>query len=132
MPVNFLLIESLYRFHQYYGDDYRIEYPAGSGHRLSLAEIANELAHRLCRLFLRDETGRRPVLGPPPPEGRPDFQDDPLFYEYFHGDTGRGCGAAHQTGWTALVALLVQAREGVRTMPPDVPLMSTHRGGAGD
>src|SRR3984957_7499526 len=123
MPVNFLLIESLYRFQMYYGDDYKIECPAGSGNRMSLADIANELARRLCRLFLKDETGRRPVLGPPPPPGRPDFQDDPLFYEYFHGDTGRGCGAAHQTGWTALVALLIQAREGVRTMPPDVPLM---------
>jgi len=123
MPVNFLLIESLYRFQTYYGDDYKVECPVGSGNRLSLAEIANELARRLCRLFLKDETGRRPVLGPPPPPGRPDFQDDPLFYEYFHGDTGRGCGAAHQTGWTALVALLMQAREGVRTMPPDVPLM---------
>ena len=126
MPVNFLLIESLYRFHMYYGDDYRVEYPTRSGNRISLAEVANELAKRLCRLFLRDNDGRRPVLGPPPPPGRPDFQDDVLFYEYFHGDTGRGCGAAHQTGWTALVALLVQARPGVRTMPPDIPLMSTH------
>jgi hypothetical protein len=132
MPVNFLLIESLYRFHMYYGDDYRVEYPTHSGNRMSLAEIANELAQRLCRLFLRDETGRRPVLGSQPPPGRPDFQDDVLFYEYFHGDTGRGCGAAHQTGWTALVALLVQARPGVRTMPPDVPLMSTHHLGIAD
>jgi hypothetical protein len=132
MPVNFLLIESLYRFHMYYGDDYRVEYPTRSGNRMSLAEIANELAKRLCRLFLRDDTGRRPVLGPLPPPGRPDFQDDVLFYEYFHGDTGRGCGAAHQTGWTALVALLVQARPGVRTMPPDIPLMSTHHLGTAD
>jgi hypothetical protein len=132
MPVNFLLIESLYRFHMYYGDDYRVECPVGSGNRMSLAEIANELARRLCRLFLRDENGRRPVLGPPPPAGRPDFQDEILFYEYFHGDNGRGCGAAHQTGWTALVALLVQAREGVRTMPPDVPLMRAETAAAAD
>ncbi|HTZ36568.1 MAG TPA: glucosidase, partial [Stellaceae bacterium] len=134
MPVNFLVIESLYRFHMYYGDEYRVEYPTHSGNRLSLAEIANELAKRLCRLFLRDETGRRPVLGPRPTvPGRPDFQDNPLFYEYFDGDTGRGCGAAHQTGWTALVALLIQARPGVRTMPPDIPLMSMHHlGGTAD
>jgi hypothetical protein len=132
MPVNFLLIESLYRFHMYYGDDYRVECPVGSGNRMSLAEIANELSRRLCRRFLRDENGRRPVLGPPPPAGRPDFQDEILFYEYFHGDNGRGCGAAHQTGWTALVALLVQAREGVRTMPPDVPLMRAETAAVAD
>jgi hypothetical protein len=125
MPVNFLLIESLYRFHSYYGDDFRIEYPAHSGNFLSLAEVANELARRLCRLFLRGEDGRRPVLGPVPPPGRPDFQDDPLFYEYFHGDTGRGCGAAHQTGWTSLIALLLQARPGTRTLPTDISLTRT-------
>jgi len=123
MPVNFLLTESLYRFHSYYGDDFRVEYPVGSGTFLSLADVANELARRLCRLFLRDASGRRPVLGPPPAPGRPDFQENPLFYEYFHGDSGRGCGAAHQTGWTSLVALLLQARPGTRTLPADVPLM---------
>jgi hypothetical protein len=123
MPVNFLLIESLYRFHSYYGDDFRVEYPVGSGNFLSLAEVANELARRLCRLFLRDRGGRRPVLGSPPPAGRPDFQEFPLFYEYFHGDSGHGCGAAHQTGWTSLVALLLQARPGTQTLPADIPLM---------
>src|ERR1700722_1217210 len=123
MPVNFLLIESLYRFHSYYGDDFRIEYPVRSGQFLSLAEVATELARRLCRLFLRDGAGRRPVLGPAPPPGRPDFQENPLFYEYFHGDTGRGCGAAHQTGWTSLIALLLQARPGTVTLPADIPLM---------
>ena len=107
MPVNFLLIEALHRFHAYYGDDFRIECPVGSGRFVNLAEAADEVAQRLCRLFLRDGGGRRAALGPPPPAGRPDFQDDPLFFEYFHGDTGRGCGAAHQTGWTALVALLL-------------------------
>ena len=122
MPVNFLLIESLYRFQSYYGDDFRIEYPVRSGQHLSLAEVANELARRLCRLFLRDGNGRRPVLGPPPPPGRPDFQEYPLFYEYFDGDTGRGCGAAHQTGWTSLVALLLQARPGTRTLPQDISI----------
>ena len=123
MPVNFLLTESLYRFHRYYGDDFHVEYPVGSGKFLSLAEVANELAARLCRLFLRDKDGRRPVLGPPPSApGRPDFQEYPLFYEYFHGDTGRGCGAAHQTGWTALVALLLQARPGVRNLPCEISI----------
>jgi hypothetical protein len=123
MPVNFLLTESLYRFHSYYGDDFRVEYPVGSGNFLNLAEVANELARRVCRLFLRDENGRRPVLGPPPPAGRPDFQTYPLFYEYFHGDNGRGCGAAHQTGWTSLVALLLQAGPGTETLPAHIPLM---------
>ncbi|HTQ33756.1 MAG TPA: glucosidase [Stellaceae bacterium] len=120
MPVNFLLIESLYRFHSYYGDDFRVEYPVGSGKLLSLAEVANELAARLCRLFLRDGNGRRPVLGPPRPEGRPDFQEYPMFYEYFHGDNGRGCGAAHQTGWTSLIAILLQARSTTRALPHDI------------
>ena len=110
MPVNFLLIESLRRFHSYYGDDFRIECPVGSGQLINLSEAADEVTRRLCRLFLRDESGRRPVLGPVPPEGRPDFQEDPLFYEYFNGDTGAGCGAAHQTGWTALVASLLLPR----------------------
>jgi hypothetical protein len=124
MPVNFLLTESLYRFHSYYGDDFQVEYPFGTGTFLSLAEVANELARRLCRLFLRDGNGRRPVLGPPPADSRPDFQENPLFYEYFDGDSGRGCGASHQTGWTSLVALLLQARPGTRTLPDDIPLMS--------
>jgi hypothetical protein len=132
MPVNFLLIESLYRFHQYYGDDFRIPFPVGSNQTISLADAANELARRLSRLFLRDESGRRPVFGPPPPAGRPDFQDDPLFYEYFHGDTGRGCGAAHQTGWTSVVALLLQARADTRTMPPHVPLHQVPAAGTAD
>ncbi|HVH81918.1 MAG TPA: hypothetical protein VM782_21140, partial [Stellaceae bacterium] len=104
------------------GDDFRVEYPIGSGNFLSLAEVANELARRLCKLFLRDGNGRRPVLGPPPPPDRPDFQEYPLFYEYFHGDSGRGCGAAHQTGWTALVAILLQAAPGIRTLPHAVSL----------
>jgi hypothetical protein len=132
MPVNFLLIESLYRFHTFYTDDFRIPFPVGSSETISLADAANEIARRLCRLFLRDESGRRPVFGPPPPPGRPDFQDDPLFYEYFHGDTGRGCGAAHQTGWTALVALLLQARSDTITMPPYVPLHRVAPAGTAD
>jgi hypothetical protein len=117
MPVNFLLIESLRRFHIYYGEDFRIECPVGSGNLISLSDAADEVTRRLCRLFLRDDSGRRPILGPPPPAGRPDFQDHPLFFEYFHGDTGRGCGAAHQTGWTALVALLLRPRPGRAQLP---------------
>jgi hypothetical protein len=108
MPVNYLLIESLRRFHQFYGDGLKIEYPTGSGVTLTLAEIADELCHRLVNIFRRDADGRRPVFG-----GYEKFQSDPnfkdyiLFHEYFHGDNGRGCGASHQTGWTGLVANLI-------------------------
>jgi hypothetical protein len=109
MPVNYLIIESLQKFHHYYGDDFRVECPTGSGQFLSLAEIASELSRRLTCIFLRDEAGRRPVYG-----GTEIFQVDPhwrdhiLFYEYFHADNGAGIGASHQTGWTALVAKLIQ------------------------
>ena len=101
MPVNYLLIDSLREFHQYYGPEFQVECPAGSGTMLDLAGVADELARRLARLFLRGPDGRRPAMG--------DAQepDAVLFHEYFHGDTGRGLGAAHQTGWTALVALLL-------------------------
>jgi hypothetical protein len=108
-PVNYLLIESLQRFHYYFGDDFRVECPTGSGRMLTLWEVAAELSRRLSRLFLRDEEGRRPVFG-----GVEKFQTDPhwrdhlLFYEYFHGDNGTGLGASHQTGWTGLVAKLLQ------------------------
>jgi hypothetical protein len=110
MPVNFLLIESLYRFHSYYGDDFRIECPVGSGTMLHLGEVAAELSRRLCRIFLRGPDGQRPVFGDSPIEQKdPHFRDNVLFYEFFHGDTGRGLGASHQTGWTALVALLLRS-----------------------
>ena len=108
-PANYLLIESLQRFHYYFGDDFRVECPTGSGRMLTLWEVAAELSRRLSRLFLRDEEGRRPVFG-----GVEKFQTDPhwrdhlLFYEYFHGDNGTGLGASHQTGWTGLVAKLLQ------------------------
>jgi hypothetical protein len=108
MPVNFLLIESLRRFHRYYGDDFTVECPAGSGCYLSLDKVADELSRRLSRLFLKDETGRRPVFGDSQRhQDDPAFGDHVLFHEYFHGDTGRGIGASHQTGWTGLVALLL-------------------------
>jgi len=110
-PVNYLLIESLQRFHHYYGEDFRIECPTGSGKYLSIEQVAEEIAKRLCLLFLKDERGRRPVFGANEKlQSDPHFKDYPLFYEYFHGDSGRGVGAAHQTGWTALVAKLLQPR----------------------
>jgi hypothetical protein len=109
MPMNFLIIESLHRFHSYYGDDFKVECPVGSGQLHHLGEVADELSRRLCRIFLRDENGRRPVLGQSPIEQEDiHFRDNVLFYEYFHGDTGHGLGAAHQTGWTALIALLLR------------------------
>jgi hypothetical protein len=111
MPVNYLIVESLQKFHHYYGDDFRIECPTGSGRMLTLLEVAEELGRRLTRLFLRDETGRRPCFGEHDKLQRdPHFRDYMLFHEYFHGDTGRGLGAQHQTGWTGLVAKLIQPR----------------------
>jgi hypothetical protein len=108
MPVNYLLIESLLRFHRYYGDDFKVECPTGSGRYMSLHEVAIELSRRLSRLFLRDDTGRRAVFGDSERHRNdPAFRDHLLFYEYFHGDTGRGIGASHQTGWTGLIALLL-------------------------
>ncbi len=115
-PVNFLLIESLLRFHSYYGEDFKVECPVGSGNLLHLGEVAAELSRRLCRLFLRGEAGERPVFGDSPIEQTdPHFRDNVLFYEYFDGDTGRGLGASHQTGWTALVALLLRTYPTART-----------------
>ncbi len=111
MPVNFMLIESLYGFYRYYGDDFRVEYPTGSGIRLSLRDIGDALSERLTRLFLRGPDGRRPVFGPCPLlQDDPHFRDHVLFHEFFHGDTGQGLGASHQTGWTGLVALLLHGR----------------------
>jgi hypothetical protein len=109
MPVNALLIRSLLSFYLYHGDNFKIECPTGSGRMMNLFEVAQEIAHRLTRIFLRDESGRRPVFG-----GSEKFQTDPLwkdnilFYEYFHGDNGAGLGASHQTGWTGLVAKLIE------------------------
>ena len=108
-PVNYLMIESLQKYHHYYGDDFTVEMPAGSGQVMNLNEVALALSRRLSDLFLRGEDGRRPFYG-----GVDLFQEDPhwhdylLFYEYFHGDNGAGLGASHQTGWTALVAKLLQ------------------------
>jgi hypothetical protein len=108
-PVNFLLIESLQKFNHYFGDDVKVEFPTGSGQQQTLGDVACELSRRLARLFLRDAQGRRPVFGGAEKfQTDPHFRDNLLFYEYFHGDNGAGLGASHQTGWTALVAKLLQ------------------------
>ena len=108
-PVNYLIIESLRQFHRYYGPDFKVECPTGSGVYMSLSEVADELARRLSSIFLPDSQGNRPVFAHSPRMQRdPHFRDHLLFYEYFHGDTGRGVGASHQTGWTGLVADLLR------------------------
>jgi hypothetical protein len=111
MPVNYLIIESLQKFHHYYGDDFKVECPTRSGRFITINEVADELSRRLSRLFLKGEDGQRPVLKYHPKlASDPHFKDYVLFHEYFHGDTGRGVGASHQTGWTGLVAKLLQPR----------------------
>ena len=111
-PVNYLIIESLQKFHHYYGEDFKVECPTGSGRYVTIDEVAEELSRRLIRIFLPDETGRRPVFRQyEKMAADPHFRDHLLFYEYFHGDNGRGVGASHQTGWTGLVAKLI-ARSG--------------------
>jgi hypothetical protein len=109
-PVNFLLIESLQKFHHYYGDDFRVECPTGSGRLLSLNQVADELTERLIRLFLVDADGRRPAASHKAIAGDPHFRDLLQFHEYFNGEDGRGLGASQQTGWTGLVAKLLQPR----------------------
>jgi len=109
--VNFLIVESLQKFHHYYGDDFKVECPTGSGQFATINEVATVLSHRLTRLFLRDRNGRRPVFGGNERlQTDPHFRDYVLFHEYFHGDNGRGLGASHQTGWTGLVAKLLHPR----------------------
>ena len=105
MPVNGLIIRALLQYYIYYGDDFRVECPTGSGRQMTLYQVAEELSHRTHNIFLRDKDERRPVYG-----GTRKFQEDPhwrdlvLFYEYFHGDNGAGLGASHQTGWTGIIA----------------------------
>ncbi len=110
LPANVLLIQSLRRFARLFGQDRRLELPTGSGRRVTLAEAADEISDRLLAGFLPDGDGRRPGLGSSPPFDNVDWHRDPLFYEYFDGDTGRGLGASHQTGWTALIAELLHHR----------------------
>jgi hypothetical protein len=108
-PINYLLIEALQRYHHYYGDSLKMEFPTGSGRMLNLEQISHELACRLISLFRRDPKGQRPALA-----GNPLFAKDSnwqqllWFHEYYNGDTGQGLGANHQTGWTALIARLVE------------------------
>jgi hypothetical protein len=108
-PMNYLLIESLQKFHHYFGDDLKVEFPSRSGKMLTLSEVAGEISRRLTGIFLRDEQGQRAVnRGMPKFDSDSNWSDLVLFYEYFHGDTGQGLGASHQTGWTALVSKLLQ------------------------
>jgi hypothetical protein len=108
MPVNALIVRGLLNLYSFYGDEFTVECPTGSGNRMTLFGVAEEISRRLASMFLRDENGRRPVYG-----GTAKFQDDPhwrdliLFYEYFHGDNGAGLGASHQTGWTGSIAVLL-------------------------
>jgi hypothetical protein len=108
MPVNGLIVRGLMHLYYFYGEDFTVECPTGSGRRMTLYEVAQEITRRLSAIFLRDATGRRPVYG-----GAATLQDDPhwrdyiLFYEYFHGDNGAGLGASHQTGWTGIIARLL-------------------------
>jgi hypothetical protein len=105
MPVNALIIRALLQSYAYYGEDFTVECPTGSGRQMNLCQVAEEIGQRLANIFLKDEDGRRAVYG-----GTRKFQQDPhwrdclLFYEYFHGDNGAGLGASHQTGWTGVIA----------------------------
>jgi hypothetical protein len=108
MPVNALLIRALLNLYQFYGDDFKVECPTGSGTYMTLYEVSQEITHRLSKIFLPDADGKRPLYG-----GTKKFQEDPhwkdyiLFYEYFHGDNGAGLGASHQTGWTGVIARML-------------------------
>jgi hypothetical protein len=129
MPVNYLLIESLQKFHHYYGDDFKVECPVGSGKLATLNEVANELSRRLAKLFLKGADGQRPALKYHAKLATdPHFKDYVLFHEYFHGDTGRGVGASHQTGWTGLIAKLLMPRTATRYRERGVHAASTPAG----
>jgi hypothetical protein len=107
MPVNVLIVRGLLHLYSFSGDDFMVECPTGSGRRMTLFEVAREITSRLARIFLRDETGRRPVYGGTTKFQDPAWRDLVLFYEYFHGDNGAGLGASHQTGWTGAIAPLL-------------------------
>jgi len=109
MPVNAMIIRALLNFYLFYGDNFKIECPTGTGNRMNLFEVSKEISDRLSRIFLRNEQGRRPVYnGSEKFQSDPEWRDHILFYEYFHGDNGTGLGASHQTGWTGLVAKSIQ------------------------
>jgi hypothetical protein len=124
MPVNALIVRGLLHFYMFYGNDFTVECPTGSGNRMNLYQVAQEITRRLAATFLRDASGHRPVYG-----GTKKFQDDPhwrdliLFYEYFHGDNGAGLGASHQTGWTGVIARLMDLF--ARMTPEDAMERST-------
>ena len=128
MPVNFLIIESLQRFHDYYGDDFKVEYPAGSGNLCTLTEINKGLIERLLSIFKKNDNNIRPFDGENDKRKQSQgFDEHILFYEYFDGDTGKGCGASHQTGWTGLVASIIEMKNSKKlinqksTIPPVKP-----------
>ncbi|MFY0607157.1 MAG: glucosidase [Cyclobacteriaceae bacterium] len=107
-PVNYLILESLLKYSYYYGEDYKVEFPLGSGEKMTLREITRQICYRLMSIFMKDENGNRPVYGNNKKfQTDPHFKDHILFYEYFHGDTGLGLGASHQTGWTGLIAEMI-------------------------
>jgi hypothetical protein len=122
-PVNYLLVESLQKFHHYLGNDFKVEFPTGSGKSMTLWEVAGELSRRMTSIFVQDKNGRRPAFG-----NLEKFQTDPhwrdliLFHEYFHGDSGFGFGASHQTGWTGVVTKLMQQSGESREQKKPQPL----------
>jgi glycogen debranching enzyme len=131
MPMNYILVDALNRYDSHYGDALKVEYPTGSGNMATLGEVADQISGRLIGIFERDGDGRRPLYG-----GTEKFQSDPawrdnvLFYEYFHGDNGAGVGAAHQTGWTGLVLVLIEEQERRRASAeakPAVPSRAKRR-----
>jgi len=121
LPMNYILLRGLIQLHAYYGDDFTVECPTGSGRQLTLWQVSQEIALRLASIFLRNSNGQRPVYG-----GNDKFQNDPLwrdyilFHEYFHGDNGAGLGANHQTGWTGLIARLLQIYGSVEDFETDL------------
>jgi hypothetical protein len=129
MPMNVLLIRALLQFYFYYGDNFKIECPTGSGNLMNLFEVAREISDRLTRIFLRDESGRRPVFGDTEKfQTDPQWKDYILFNEYFHGDNGAGLGASHQTGWTGLIAKLIEIFGRVDTQQLLNPVKPTEKG----
>jgi hypothetical protein len=109
LPVNMLILRALLQYYRYYGDSFTIECPTGSGNRMNLYEVASDLGRRLTAIFLKDEAGYRPVFGDAQKfQTDPHWRDHLLFYEYFHGDTGQGIGASHQTGWTGAIARIMK------------------------
>jgi hypothetical protein len=129
MPANLALIAGLRNLHRCFGDDYLVEYPTGSGEQLTLDQIADDISRRLVSIFLRGPDGRRPVFGGTEVmQTDPHWRDDILFYEYFHGDNGAGLGASHQTGWTAVVANLID-RLAADTQPRELAAAGKARRG---